>query len=113
MQISMRLAFVQEQQAERAVEALRDHLPSHATVLRDGRPVQIEARELVPDDIVVIVEGDRISADARLLDSAVEVEVAALTGESTPVERAAGAGDGVLLVAPFPLIVWGADEALR
>jgi calcium-translocating P-type ATPase len=82
-------AFVQERQAERAVEALRRYLPLAATVLRDGRRQQVEARQLVPGDVVVIEEGARISADARLLDGALEVDLSTLTGESQPVFRSA------------------------
>jgi P-type E1-E2 ATPase len=60
-------AFLQERQAERAVEALGRYLPPHATVLRDGRRTVLEARLLVPGDLLIVEEGDRISADARLL----------------------------------------------
>ncbi len=82
-------AFAQEQQAERAVEALEEYLPSHATVVRDRQPAVVLARELVPGDVLVIHEGDRISADARLLTGSLEVDAAALTGESVPVFRSA------------------------
>ena len=82
-------AFVQEMQAERAVEALAAYLPPQAKVLRDGREQVIDAAELVPGDLLVIDEGDRISADARLLSGAVEVDLSTLTGESMPVFRSA------------------------
>ncbi|MGZ3678805.1 MAG: cation-translocating P-type ATPase [Ktedonobacterales bacterium] len=85
-------AFWQEQQAERAVEVLSTYLPQRAAVLRDGRQVNVEVRELVPGDVLLIDEGDAISADARLLDGALTVDMSALTGESTPVERRATAG---------------------
>jgi Cation transporter/ATPase, N-terminus/E1-E2 ATPase len=68
-------AFVQEQQAERAVEALREYLPSRATVVRDRRRQSLLARDLVPGDLLVIEEGERISADARLLEGSVEVDL--------------------------------------
>ncbi len=84
------LAFAQEEHAEHAVEALSEYLPQQAWVLRDGRRVQVLARELVPGDVLFINEGDRISADARLIDGEVEVDMSALTGESSPVERCAG-----------------------
>ncbi|QZA05980.1 cation-transporting P-type ATPase [Mycolicibacter heraklionensis] len=84
------LAFVQEEHAEHAVEALSAYLPQRAWVLRDGRRMQVLARELVPGDVLFISEGDRISADARLIDGEVEVDMSALTGESTSVERCAG-----------------------
>jgi calcium-translocating P-type ATPase len=82
-------AFMQEQQAERSVEALARYLPSRATVLRDGHAQVIEASRLVPGDVLVIQEGDRISADARLLSGSVEVDISTLSGESAPVLRAA------------------------
>ncbi|HET8813507.1 MAG TPA: cation-transporting P-type ATPase, partial [Solirubrobacterales bacterium] len=80
-------AFVQERQAERAVEALRRYLPQQADVLRDGRHARIDAVELVPGDILLIEEGSRISADAHLLEGTVEVDLSTLTGESVPVSR--------------------------
>jgi magnesium-transporting ATPase (P-type) len=82
-------AFVQEAQAERAVEALARFLPAQAKVLRDGVEREIPARELVPGDVLAIEEGDRVSADARLLSGAVEVDLSMLTGESVPVLRSA------------------------
>lgn len=95
-------AFWQEQHAERALEALREYLPPRATVLRDGRWVGVGVVELVPGDVMLIKEGDAISADARLLDGALEVDMSTLSGESTPVERTAGGVDqgGALLSAP-------------
>ncbi|MGN6254897.1 MAG: cation-translocating P-type ATPase, partial [Solirubrobacterales bacterium] len=80
-------AFVQERQAERAVEALRNYLPQRAEVLRDGRRASIDARELVPGDILLIEEGARISADAHLLEGTIDVDLSTLTGESVPVSR--------------------------
>ena len=82
-------AFVQELQAERAVEALAGYMPQHATVLRDGATRVIEAVELVPGDVVLLEEGERIAADMRLLSGAVEVDLSTLTGESVPVLRSA------------------------
>ena len=82
-------AFAQEVQAERAVEALQDYLPQHAGVLRDGTACTVPAAELVPGDVMVIEEGERISADGRLLSGSVEIDASALTGESMPVARSA------------------------
>jgi calcium-translocating P-type ATPase len=82
-------AFAQEQQAERAIEALSAYLPAQATVRRDGHRRVVDARTLVPGDVLVILEGDRISADARLLEGSLELDVSALTGESLPVTRSA------------------------
>jgi calcium-translocating P-type ATPase len=94
-------AFVQEQQAERAVELLSQFLPPQATVVRGARQQVIEAAELVPGDILVIAEGDRVSADARLLQGSIEVDASTLTGESVPVVRSAApdVGDGGFLDA--------------
>jgi len=86
-------AFVQQQQAERAVEALARYLPAQASVLRDGREQLVEAERLVPGDVLALHEGDRISADARLLDGGVEVDLSTLTGESLPAYRSADYAD--------------------
>jgi calcium-translocating P-type ATPase len=86
-------AFVQEQQAERAVEALARYLPAQASVVRDGREQLVEAERLVPGDVLAIHEGDRISADARLLSGGVEVDLSTLTGESMPAFRSAEYAD--------------------
>ena len=92
-------AFAQEMQAERAVEALAAFLPERARVRRDGREGEIEARQLVPGDVLLIDEGDSICADARLLTGTLEVDTSTLTGESAPVTRAAGPADiGVALL---------------
>jgi calcium-translocating P-type ATPase len=82
-------AFFQELQAERAVEALQEYMPPHATVLRDGSPETVDASLIVPGDVLVIAEGDRISADARLLWGTVEIDASTLTGESVSVTRSA------------------------
>ena len=87
--INAAFAFVQEVQAERAVEALAQYLPDQARVLRDGDEQRVDADRLVPGDVLVIEEGDRISADARLLTGGVEVDLSTLTGESVPVFRVA------------------------
>ena len=83
-------ALLQERQAERAVEALGAYLPQQASVRRDGRTTTVDARELVPGDVLVVAEGERVSADARLVAGAVEIDLSTLTGESQPVLREAG-----------------------
>ncbi|MER6102898.1 HAD-IC family P-type ATPase [Streptomyces sp. NPDC001832] len=87
--VNAAFAFVQEMQAERAVETLAAYLPAHATVVRDGHVQQVEAVTLVPGDVLVIEEGDRISADARLIEGGIEVDLSPLTGEAMPAYRAA------------------------
>ncbi|MBK8824095.1 MAG: cation-translocating P-type ATPase [Anaerolineales bacterium] len=82
------LGFVQEYRAERAIEALRQMAAPTATVLRNGVEIKIPAKELVPGDVIILHTGDRVPADARLLESInLQVEEAALTGESVPVEK--------------------------
>ena len=73
---------------ERAIEALRQMAAPTASVMRDGDEVKIPARDLVPGDVILLRTGDRIPADARLLETVnLQVEEAALTGESVPVEK--------------------------
>jgi magnesium-transporting ATPase (P-type) len=78
-------AFVQEQRAEHAAEQLQRLLPGNVTVVRDGVAVERPARELVPGDLVIVGEGDRICADLRTRRvHSLAVDTAALTGESVP-----------------------------
>ncbi|MFZ5885399.1 MAG: cation-translocating P-type ATPase [Chloroflexota bacterium] len=82
------LGFIQEYRAERAIDALRQMAAPTATVLRDGEEVKIPARDVVPGDVVILHMGDRIPADGRVIESVnLQVEEAALTGESVPVEK--------------------------
>jgi Ca2+-transporting ATPase len=82
------LGFVQEYRAERAIEALRQMAAPTANVIRDGRETNVPARELVPGDVIVLHAGDKIPADARLIEAInLQIEEAALTGESVPVEK--------------------------
>ena len=87
-------AFAQEERAQHASEGLRRMLPRQATVLRDGVRLQIPADDMVIGDVVLLSEGDRISADATL-DSvaALAVDTSSLTGESVPEHP--GVGDAV------------------
>ena len=82
-------AFAQEVQAERATEALREFLPPTARVRRDGAVRELPATGLVPGDVVELAEGDRLSADARLVHGSLELDMSPLTGESSPVARSA------------------------
>lgn len=81
-------SFWQEFQAERALAALKKVLPMQVKVYRDGTLQQIPARDLVRGDVMQLEEGDRISADARLVSAdSLYVDVSVLTGESLPVAR--------------------------
>ena len=82
-------SFWQEHKAEKATEALLRLLPTTATVLRDSRLNEVDATTLVPGDVVVIEEGDRISADGRLVEHvSLRVDQSTLTGESRLVRKA-------------------------
>jgi Ca2+-transporting ATPase len=89
------LGFVQEYRAERAIEALRRMAAPGARVLRDGVEAEVPAREVVPGDVLLLATGDRIAADARLIEAInLQVQEAALTGESVPVEKRTEALEG-------------------
>jgi calcium-translocating P-type ATPase len=78
----------QERQAGKAVEALRSLGTASARVLRNGAPVTVPATAVVPGDVLLLAPGDRVAADARLLEvQGLEVDEAALTGESVPVSK--------------------------
>ncbi|GAP55573.1 probable cation-transporting ATPase F [Arthrobacter sp. Hiyo6] len=82
------LGFIQENKAERAVEALRSMTAANSTVLRNGILTTVPSAELVCGDILVLAEGDSVGADARLITaSALAVSEASLTGESQPVYK--------------------------
>jgi Ca2+-transporting ATPase len=85
------ITVVQEHKAERALEALRDLSSPRALVVRDGERIRIPGAEVVRGDLLLLVEGDRVPADARLLEAnALLLDESLLTGESLPVEKAAG-----------------------
>ena len=85
-------SFWQEYKAERATEALKKMLPSYAHVIRDGQEQKILAEGLVPGDVILLSEGDHISADARLVEeSSLRVNLSTLNGESLPARRTAEA----------------------
>jgi len=88
------IGFIQEGKAESALDAIRAMLSHHATVVRDGQRREIDAADLVPGDRVLLVSGDRVPADLRLVDvRELRIEEAALTGESMPVEKTSEAVD--------------------
>ncbi len=81
-------SFVQEFKAEKATSALQKMLPSYARVVRDGKEEKILASEIVPGDIMILEEGDKISADARILRSSdFKADQSTLTGESNPIRK--------------------------
>lgn len=82
------LGVVQENKAEKAIEALQEIAAATSKVLRDGRQITVKSEELVPGDVIVLEAGDAVPADARIIECAsMKVEEAALTGESVPVTK--------------------------
>jgi calcium-translocating P-type ATPase len=101
------VALLQERQAERAVEALAAFLPDRVAVLRDDRRRRIGARELVPGDVILLEEGERVPADSRLIDGALQIDTSALTGESVPVTREAGEPETDIVLEARDLVFSG------
>ena len=82
------LGFIQEYRAERALEALKKMLSPTITALRGGREEEVPSKELVPGDILLLEAGDKIPADARLIENhSLRCDEAPLTGESVPVGK--------------------------
>lgn len=114
------LGYVQEARAEQAVAALQRMAAMSATVVRDGRAERIAAAEVVPGDIMLLAEGDAISADGRLVEAAsLTVAEAALTGESeavlkevAPLAAPAGLGDRVNMVFDGTAVTRGRGRAV-
>jgi sodium/potassium-transporting ATPase subunit alpha len=110
--------FVQEYRAERAVEALKKLLPFNVKVVREGVIEEVPAREVVPGDLFLVAEGDKVPADARLLEAQrLMVNNAPLTGESAPRPRSAAPFAGEALDSPNlifagTLVVAGAGRAV-
>jgi len=95
------ITVAQERKAERALEALRDLSSPRAMVLRDGERKRIAGREVVRGDLLILAEGDRVPADARLIAATdLTADESLLTGESLPVDKRAGDAvfSGTLLV---------------
>lgn len=84
------ISYIQEDKAEKAIEALSRTLSTEATVVRAGSTQRVKADDLVPGDLVLLQSGDKVPADLRLIRSRdLQVAEAALTGESTSVQKAA------------------------
>lgn len=85
---SIALNFIQTYRSQRAVDRIRNEVAPTATVLRDGKWVEIPRREVVPGDVIKLAAGDLVPADADLVQARdLHVQQAALTGESLPVEK--------------------------
>jgi P-type Mg2+ transporter len=92
--LGVAIVFVQTHRSQQAVERLRNSVAPTATVLRDGTWTELRRREIVPGDLIRLVAGDLVPADARLVESEhLHLQESALTGESLPVEKKASASD--------------------
>ncbi len=101
------LGFVQEWRAEGALAALREMSTPRAQALRGGTPDMVDARTIVPGDVLVLESGDRVAADARVLRAQeLHVDESALTGESQPVAKGPGAVEPDTPVADRCNMVW-------
>jgi Ca2+-transporting ATPase len=106
------MTVLQEQRSEKALQALRELGSPKARVLRDGVLASIPSEELVIGDIILVSEGDRVPADARVLEqSDLHVDESMLTGESVPVPRVAGADAAQSTVHASTLVVRGRGMA--
>ena len=117
---SIVITVVQESRTERVLEALRDLTSPRALVIRGGERTRIAGRDVVRGDLVVLAEGDRVPADARLIEANdVQTDESLLTGESVPVRKVASAaspparpgGDDLPHVFSGSLVVRGSGIA--
>ncbi|MCJ7769517.1 MAG: cation-translocating P-type ATPase [Dehalococcoidales bacterium] len=114
------LGFIQEYRAERAMEALKKMSAPIASVLRDGKETEVPSADLVPGDIILLRTGDRIPADARLIEAInLKTDEALLTGESVSVEKTsqplsgeAGVSDRKNMVFMGTAAVYGRSTAV-
>jgi sodium/potassium-transporting ATPase subunit alpha len=99
--INAAFTFMQEYRAEKALEALKKLLPFQVKVLREDKEKDILGREVVPGDIILLSEGDKVPADARLIETAgLKVNHAPLTGESEPLLRNTDPFPGEIVESP-------------
>lgn len=114
------IGFFQEHRASRAIEALHDMVPEFASAIRDGVVATVPLADVVPGDVILLSSGDKIPADARLIEvNALRLDEAALTGESLPVDkhiRPVGAesslGDRACMAYGGTLVVFGTATAV-
>ena len=118
--VSVVLGFVQEYRAERALQALKEMIAPTCAVIREGEEVVVPSRDLVPGDIVILRTGDRVAADAHLLEvTSLKMDESALTGESvttekglTPVPVDAALGDRKDMVYAGTSVAYGKGKAV-
>ncbi len=108
--LTVGLVVLQERRSERALDALRELATPQARVWRDGRLVRLPARDLVPGDLFVVCEGERVAADGLLREATgLGVDESLLTGESVPVRKRAADGRGTTPQSAEPAVPGGDD----
>lgn len=108
------LGWYQEAKAEKTLELLKRYVKEHAKVVRGGKEMRIAARDLVPGDIVHLMQGDKVPADGRILVCTdLLVDESVLTGESLPVEKSTAAVDVATPLAERTCMVYGGSTVLQ
>lgn len=114
------IGFIQERKAERAIDALKKLIVSYAKVYREGKLVKLPSENLVPGDIIFLEEGDKIPADARIMEMKnFRTQESSLTGESLPSEKSTkilpdstALGDRINMVFMSTMVVSGIAKAV-
>ena len=107
------VGFIQEYRSEKAIEAMKKLTAPRARVIRGGRESVLPAREVVPGDVLLLEAGDRIAADARLMEVVdLMMDEAVLTGESTPVDKGTGVLDENALVGDRKNMIFTATHVI-
>ena len=114
------VGFVQERKAEKAIDALKKLIVSYAKVYRNNEVIKIPSSQLVPGDVLLLEEGDKVPADARLIEiKNFKTQESSLTGESFPVEKntkildkSISLGDRTNMVFMSTLVVSGQAKAV-
>ncbi|MFA5141632.1 MAG: calcium-translocating P-type ATPase, SERCA-type [Candidatus Woesearchaeota archaeon] len=108
------LGFIQEYRAEKSIEALKKLAGLKATVIRDGKTQDIDASLLVPGDVIILETGDKVPADARMIEAInLETQEAPLTGESMPVAKISNVIDKTVGVAERKNMVYSGTIITR
>ncbi|HEX5804870.1 MAG TPA: cation-translocating P-type ATPase [Macromonas sp.] len=105
------ITLAQERRTQRALESLRDLSAPRALVLRDGQELRVPGRDVVCGDLLVLHEGDRIAADAQLLEGQLEVDESLLTGEAVPVAKLPGGAEGADRLCASTVVTRGVGVA--